>query len=192
LKYNSEVHYRRSIRLRGYDYSQSGLYFVTICIQNHECRLGAIIGENIQLTVGGWIVYQSWFEIPQHFPNVQLDEFVVMPNHIHVIIVINDNNYVRRKEEEGGEEKEGGETPPLRKPTLGQIVAYYKYRTTKIINELDDTQGSRLWQRNYYEHIIRDEKELFATRQYIANNPINWAKDKNNRNHQTYPNNFRL
>ncbi len=125
----------------------------------------------MQWAVGGWIVYQSWFEIPQHFSNVELDDFVVMPNHIHGIIVIDDNNYL------GGKEKEGGETPPLRKPTLGQIVAYYKYRTTKIINELDDTQGSRLWQRNYYERIIRDEKELFATRQYIINNPMNWAKD---------------
>ena len=74
----------------------------------------------------------------------------------------------------------GGETPPLRKPTLGQIVAYFKYQSTKKINMLRNTQGRPVWQRNYYEHVIRDEKKLYAVRQYIRHNPLNWDKDEDN------------
>ncbi|NJL62684.1 MAG: transposase [Methylacidiphilales bacterium] len=167
--YNPQIHHRRSIRLRGYNYSQQGLYFITICTQNHECRLGRIVEEKMQWTFGGWIAYQAWIEIPQHFQYVESDEFVIMPNHLHAILIINnipDDREIQTR------------------ATLGKIVGYYKYKTTKLINEIDDALGSRVWQRNYYDRIIRNEQELFATRKYIINNPINWSKDKNTSHHQ--------
>ncbi|PAX53277.1 transposase [Brunnivagina elsteri CCALA 953] len=169
MMYNPQIHHRGSIRLRGYDYSQQGSYFITICTQNHECRLGKIVEGKMYWTFGGWIAYQAWIEIPQHFEHVELDQFIVMPNHIHGIIVI--NNISTNKEQ-------------LTTPELWKIVAYYKYKTTKLINEIDDALGSRVWQRNYYDRIIRNEQELSATRQYIINNPANSSKDQNNPHHQ--------
>ncbi|MGM3306767.1 transposase [Anabaena sp. WFMT] len=176
MKYNPKIHHRQSTRLRGYDYSQPGAYFITICTQHRECNLGEIINDEMKFTVRGFIVHKFWLKIPHHFPNVELDQFVVMPNHVHGIIVINDelldvNDYI----------KEGGETPPLRKKTtLGQIIAYYKYQTTKIINKIDDTLGLRIWQRNYYDRIIDHQKILDIARQYIVKNPLRWDKDPNN------------
>ena len=211
VKYNPHIHHRQSIRLRGYDYSQPGSYFITICTQHRECNLGELINGEIQFTVRGMIASLFWLEIPHHFPNVELDQFILMPNHIHGIIVIRDSDNIgeinnretnpkmggetnpkmggetHRKmggetnPKMGGEthRKMGGETPPLqdRKPTLGQIIAYYKYRTTKIINQIDDTPGQRMWQRNFYDRIIRTEKALHIMRQYIINNPYRWKKD---------------
>ncbi len=179
MKYNPKIHHRQSIRLRGYDYSEPGAYFITICTQNRECNLGEIINGKMKLTVRGFIIDEFWLKIPEHFPNVELDEFVVMPNHVHVIIVINDNFNEGRKHQQNHEADR--ETPPLRKKkTLGQIIAYYKYQTTKIINQIDDTPGMRIWQRNYYDRIIRNQKILDIARQYIFQNPLRWNKDPNN------------
>ncbi|MEB3180485.1 MAG: transposase [Nostocaceae cyanobacterium] len=212
VKYDPDIHHRRSIRLRGYDYSQENAYFVTICTQHRECCLGDVINSEMKFTIRGKITHQLWLQITHHFPNVELDEFIVMPNHIHGIIVIVEDNCrggvspshtevgqqkhgVSPSHTEVGQQKhgmspifdilgeKGGETPPLRKqwrPTLGQIVAYYKYQTTKIINQIDNTPGNRIWQRNYYEHIIRDGKSLENIRQYIRENPGNWGKDLEN------------
>ncbi|MDJ0798285.1 MAG: transposase [Calothrix sp. MO_167.B12] len=221
MKYNLYIHNRQSIRLREYDYSQPGAYFITICTQHKECNLGELINGEIQFTVRGMIASVFWLEISHHFPNVELDQFILMPNHIHGIIFIEDKNIAEtstmggetptmggetpimggetpimggetpplRKGKTptmgevsstmGGETPSGGETPPLRKgkTTLGQIVAYYKYRTTKIINQIDETPGQRIWQRNFYDRIIRTEKALHIMRQYIATNPQRWNKD---------------
>lgn len=184
MKYNPKIHHRQSIRLRGYDYSQPGSYFITLCTQNRECNLGEIMNGEMKFTVRGFIIDEFWSKIPDHFPNVELDEFVVMPNHIHGIIVINDEllgeKNIKETNTEDGETNtntEGGETPPLRKTTLGQVVAYYKYQTTKIINQVDKTPGLRIWQRNYYDRIIRHGKILELARQYIFQNPFRWDKD---------------
>jgi len=185
MKYNPKIHHRQSIRLRGYDYSQPGSYFITLCTQNRECNLGEIMNGEMKFTVRGFIIDEFWLKIPDHFPNVELDEFIVMPNHIHGIIVINGNFHERGKHQQNHKESgenniEGGETPPLRKTTLGQIIAYYKYQTTKIINQIDNTPAIRIWQRNYYERIIRNQKILDLARQYIFQNPFRWDKDPNN------------
>jgi putative transposase len=164
---NLNLHNRRSIRLKEYDYSQSGEYFVTICTHNRECLLGEIVDEEMKLSSIGEIVQRCWEEIPKHFPNVELDAFVVMPNHVHGII-IND------------ESCRGEVTSPLRKPTLGNIVAYFKYQSTKLINEMNGTTGDRFWQRNYFEHVIRDDKDLQNIQDYITSNPLDWKKDKEN------------
>ncbi|MFO0793399.1 MAG: transposase [Candidatus Brocadiaceae bacterium] len=169
MTYDPDKHHRRSIRLKGYDYSRAGAYYVTICTQDRKCFLGNVGDEIVELSPIGKIVDGFWLEIPKHFQNVRLDAFVVMPNHIHGIIFIDDNC-------------RGGVTPPLRRPTLGQIVAYYKYQTSKIINQMHNTIGMSVWQRNYYEHVIRDENELNKIRQYIINNPLQWEFDKENPN----------
>ncbi|MCG2720893.1 MAG: hypothetical protein L6290_02600 [Thermodesulfovibrionales bacterium] len=184
--YNPEIHHRRSIRLKGHDYSQTGAYFVTVCSLNKECMFGEIKHGTAGLNEYGEMVMKCWNEIPGHFINVECDEFVVMPNHIHGVIFINncrgevsspfssDSDTIKFTQQ-------GGETPPLlRKITLGQIVAYFKYQTAKTINQIRNTLGTSIWQRNYYEHIIRDDRELQAIREYIRYNPLKWNDDEEN------------
>ncbi|MCL4459777.1 MAG: transposase [Chloroflexi bacterium] len=193
-RYEPEKYRRRSIRLNNYDYSQAGVYFVTICTYNRECLFGEIANSQMELSPIGAIAYQCWCEIPKHFNPVQLDEFIVMPNHIHGIIVITENRRGEVTSPSGmdGVTNEGtGTVPlrkpmggtgtvPLRKPTLGQIVAYYKYQTTKMINRLGNTPGNPVWQRNYYEHVVRNEDDLGKIREYIVNNPLKWEWDEEN------------
>ncbi len=166
--YNSDKHDRKTIRLKGYDYAQNGAYFVTICIKNKECISGEILDGKIVLNDVGEMIQSVWNGLPEHYPHVELDQFVVMPNHMHGIVVISNDNY------------KGGETPPLRKRTLGQIIAYFKYQTTKQINQRRNTPGIPVWQRNYFDRIIRNETELNHIRRYILNNPLKWHLDKEN------------
>jgi len=163
---SSTNHYRRSIRLKDYDYSQAGAYFVTVCVKKHTPLLGDVIETDAKLSPVGKIALRCWQQIPQHFDNVELDYFVFMPTHVHGIIVIS-------------EDCRGEVTSPLReRPTLGQIVAYFKYQSTKNINHIRRTPGNPLWQRNYYEHIIRNEQDLSDIRNYIINNPLQWHLDE--------------
>lgn len=177
MTYDPDKHHRRLIRLKEYDYSRVGAYFVTICTQDRKCFLGNVVNETVELSPIGKIAHEFWFEIPKHFQNVRVDTFVVMPNHIHGIIFIDDCG-----DGDGGRKEGGGGrgTQPLRRPTLGQIVAYYKYQTSKIINRMRNTIGMSVWQRNYYEHVIRNEKELNQISEYIVNNPLQWELDKEN------------
>ena len=138
-----------------YDYSFPGGYFITICTHKELDKFGKIIEGKMILNKIGEIVYKFWFEIPKHFSEVGLDEFVVMPNHIHGIIFIKDNC---RGEVSSSHLNKGGETPPLH--TLGKTIAYYKYQTTIVINKMRNKPGIPFWQRNYYERIIRNEDEL--------------------------------
>jgi putative transposase len=181
-KFDSNIHQRRSIRLKGYDYSQAGAYFVTIVAFQRECFFGEIVGGEMKLNQYGDIVQKRWDDIPIHFPNVETWAFVVMPNHIHGIILITDRRgTVPVPDDNQGENtQQCGETPPLRMPTLGQIVAYFKYQSTKEMNVLGDGVITKFWQRNYYEHIIRKEKEMDNVWKYIESNPSMWADDDEN------------
>ncbi|MEK7368036.1 MAG: transposase, partial [Planctomycetota bacterium] len=176
MAHNPVKHQRRSIRLKGYDYSQKGAYFVTICTCNKKCLFGKVVESKIVLNKLGQMVVKCWNEIPIHFPNVELDVFVIMPNHLHGIIVLTD--YCR-----GGVPPphwKGEATSPLQKSTLGQVVAYFKYWTTRSINQTFNTPGNRIWQRNYYEHVVRNEDDLNETREYVINNSLKWKLDKEN------------
>ena len=171
----------------GYDYSQPGAYFVTICVQSGECLLGEVVNGTVVLIDFGRLTDGYWAEVLRRFPSIAIDAVVTMPNHIHVIIVI---IVIRRGEVSSplvadvgtGREEEtpGRETRPLYgdAPRLGQIVAYYKYQTTKTMNAMRDTRGQRFWQRNYWEHVVRNEAEMNRIRQYIQDNPAKWAEDK--------------
>jgi REP element-mobilizing transposase RayT len=191
-KFDPQIHHRRSIRLKEYDYSQSGGYFVTMVTWQREYLFGEIINGEMKLNEHGHIADECWREIPNHFSNVELGAYVIMPNHVHGIIVITErrgtgtvpNENVKNKISSNNEilaETLGGDTPPLRKPTLGQIVAYFKYQSTKQMNVSSNTGVvTKFWQRNYYEHVIRNEKDLQNKTDYIEANPRLWDEDDEN------------
>ena len=196
---------RRSIRLKGYDYALPGAYFVTICTHRHRCILGEIVNSRMVLSDCGHTVAACWREIPAHFAHLELDEWVVMPNHIHGIIVIVDDprgrgeaflesNYAEKGTAHGKESlrtdrSSRNASPLLPKPpypcgppscSLGSIVGNFKSVTTRRINRIRKTPGVPVWQRSYYERVIRNERELNAVRQYIRENPARWAEDREN------------
>ncbi len=187
---NKQYH-RRSIRLPRYNYSKFGYYYVTICTQNRELYF---TNNNIKQTIDN-----EWQELKNKFPNIDLDEYVVMPNHLHGVILINDDNIGNI--DHGDTDRVGADlrvcptihtkgrthrsAPTEQKPALGRIIQWFKTMTTNeyICNVKTKNWPSfnkRLWQRNYYENIIRDEKSLNRIRRYIKNNPINWKFDRNN------------
>ena len=168
---------RKSIRLSGYDYAMAGGYFVTICTYNRECLLGEILGSEMSLTRAGEIVLECWNDLPNHYPYVEADEFVVMPNHVHGIIFLTDQLGADLKSENVGA---GFKPAPTRRHPLPEIVRAFKTFSSRRINELRGSPGVPVWQRNYYERVIRDERELEAIRQYIVDNPAKWAEDSDN------------
>jgi len=194
MKYDPQKHHRRSIRLKGYDYRNAGAYFVTICTQNRECVLDDPI-------VNG-IINDVWQALPSWFPTIELDEFVVMPNHTHFVVwnvgtplagVLDTDVLVDGNADGGIEKKDGGKPHPYvipqpqkinLAPTLGDIVGTFKSLVFKVyldwIEINDPSRRAKFWQRNYYEHIIRNDRELNAIRQYIIDNPINWKMDRDN------------
>lgn len=174
---NYEGHGRRSIRLKGYDYSGKGAYFVTICTRNRECVLGS--GPITKIIRG------VWSELPDRFQNIQLDEFIIMPNHIHGIIKIvgaplgaPHSNEDDREGKKILEEYLRGAASGT--PTLSQVIRVFKSISAIGINRHLNRQWNPVWQRNYYERIIRNQAELDALRQYIRDNPLHWNQDQEN------------
>ncbi len=169
---------RRSIRLRGYDYSQTGWYFITICILGFEELLGEISkdGKFIANELGQ-IVESSWLETPDIRPTVNLDAFQVMPNHFHAIIVIGDKDNLPNIIE-----FPDVSNPPatFKSPvkTIGSIVRGFKGASTRKIGNVNHNLVTKIWQSNYYERIVRDENELLRIRKYIEANPSKWQEDK--------------
>ncbi|KKU45023.1 MAG: hypothetical protein UX62_C0043G0002 [Microgenomates group bacterium GW2011_GWA2_46_7] len=167
------VHKRKSIRLKEYDYSESGDYFTTICTKDFKCLFGKIIDGEMVLNEVGEIVKNEWLKTPLIRPNVELDEFCVMPNHIHMIITI-----VERSCRGVLQYAPTGLVSPSQ--TVGAIIRGFKSTTAKQINILRNTPGFPVWQRNYYEYIIRGVKDLDKIRDYIISNPGKWGEDRNN------------
>ena len=172
---------RRSIRLHGYNYSQPGSYFVTICTQDKVPLLGEIVEGEMVLNNVGKVVESCWLAIPNHFANIELDKFVVMPNHVHGIIVIypadNDiNDTVGVQNFEPLQNKYQHIIPK----SIGSMIRAFKIGVTKWVHK--NTNLHSIWQRNFYEHIIRNEPELNKIRCYIINNPAKWEFDQENRN----------
>jgi len=166
-------HHRCSIRLKGCDYSQPGAYFVTICTHNRESLLGEIVGGEMILNEYGREVSKCWVWLAKQYPYLASDEWVVMPNHTHGIVILSGTYGLRR----------GGSRTALTK-SLGRLVGVFKTVSTKRINGMRHTPGSSLWQRNYYERVIRNEDELNRLRQYIPDNPAQWDIDENNPDRQ--------
>ncbi|PZV17051.1 MAG: transposase [Pseudanabaena sp.] len=154
MSYNPEIHHRRSIRLQGYDYSQSGAYFVTICTFQRQHLFGEVNDEKMQLNVNGQIVSAIWQQIPRHFPTVELDEFILMPDHLHGIIVISEQ--------------------AEQSISLATIIQNFKSVSTRKINKITQNSGVSIWQRNYHERIVRSDQDLDRLRHYMLANPENW------------------
>jgi putative transposase len=200
-KYNPNIHHRRSIRLKGYDYSQAGLYFITICCQDRAHLFGEIINGEMNLNFYGQIAYEEWLKTEQIRDNCTLHEFIIMPNHIHGIIEIS----FKKGENEGN----GKFQSPSQ--TIGSFIRGFKIATIKKIKEKIINSGGtgesrfaqnridisgfsgelrfaptekikklnfKIWQRNYYENIIRDHQAYQNISNYIINNPAKWAEDK--------------
>ncbi|RPI06596.1 MAG: transposase [Ignavibacteriae bacterium] len=165
-----------STRLKGYDYSHPGDYFATICVRNHECILGDVEQEIMNLSNVGNIAKKCWEQIPDHFHYVTLDEFIVMPNHIHGIIIINDQR--GRDVQLNVSTKDSSAIISPKKGTLSVIIRTYKAAVTRECRRIGSNEFR--WQPGFYEHIIRDEKGLQHIRDYIINNPIKWFYDREN------------
>lgn len=160
-QYNPAIHHRRSIRLKGYDYSSPGYYFATFCTQYRYYLFGKIIGGQMQLNDAGKMVEYQWVMLPERFDNIRIDQYMVMPNHFHAILQI-----VAPKGD-----------------VLGDILgAFTSIVTVEYIRGVKENNWQpfpkKLWQRNYWEHIIRNEEELLRIRNYIKNNPLKWEIDR--------------
>ena len=255
MKYDPDLHRRRSIRLRDYDYSVDGAYFVTICTNDRKCLFGKILNGKMILNDHGKIAAREWLRTEKIRKNIKLDAFTVMPNHIHGIVIIstvgaycntplsicntsrsismcntplpitptsidgtstriigtplpinntpipiappqtgnipppidNTHNFFDTASQQIENTFQCFDnTPPQPKPlrspanNLGSIIRGYKSTVAKQINVLRDTPGTPIWQRNYYEHIVRDENDMCRIREYIRNNPANWQQDSSN------------
>lgn len=161
--YNPEKHHRRSIRLKEYDYSKPGAYFITICTHNHESVFGKIVDAEMELSIYGKIVSTYWRNLAKYHKHLELSAFVVMPNHIHGIVIIKSD---------------------CAKVSIPEIVRSFKTFSSKRINEIRDTPGTPSWQRNYWEHVIRDENSLRRIYEYIKTNPLRWHLDRENTNRE--------
>lgn len=171
---------RRSIRLPDFDYTRPGAYFVTICAHDRACLFGEIVDGEMRLNRWGEVVQQTWDAVPGHFSNVALDQFVIMPNHVHGIIVLNDDDRVGAQFIAPGNIMSTANSGAInRAPTIGNIVRCFKARCTYVINLLRHTPTPPVWQRNYYEHVIRNDHDLTTIRDYIAGNPARWTDDEN-------------
>jgi REP-associated tyrosine transposase len=174
MTYDPERHHRRSVRLKEYDYASNGAYFVTLCTAGRVENLAKIADGQVQLSSLGDIADQCWKAIPQHFPSVELDAYVIMPNHMHSIFVIASDNDV------GARHASPSQPSGVDPRSAGAIVGSFKSAATRLVNKMRKTPGAALWQRNYYERVIRNEGELRALREYIANNPLKWEMDEDN------------
>ena len=159
---------RKSLRLPNYDYSKGGKYFITVCVKSKVFLFGDIVAGKLCINDIGKVVYEKWLWLEQHYSFIKCDAFIVMPNHIHGIIVMS---------------RGGSRTAPTshqqRKP-VGRVIGAFKTVSTKEINLLMSAPGTQIWQRNFYERIIRNKNELYAVRNYIKSNPSNWADDPDN------------
>lgn len=174
-KSNGQRHKRRSIRLPGYDYSQAGAYYITVCTRDRKCLFGHLADGQMQLNDFGQVVQSVWVGLRQFCQDIELDAFVIMPNHIHGVIAIHDP--VGAIHESPSHARQGVQG---RRMLLSKIVGRLKMVSAKQINALCGSPGQPLWQRNYYEHIVRDEEALNRIRQYIADNPAQWEFDHEN------------
>ncbi|MFN4212728.1 MAG: transposase [Microgenomates group bacterium] len=164
------LHQRKRNRLRNFDYSSSGWYFVTVCTKDREEYFGNVVSKKMILNKYGEIVKQQWLWLEKHFLFIKLDQWIIMPNHLHGIVIIKPHSIIVRN---------GRDRSLLVKiKPLSDFIGAFKTTSSKMIHQsgLNDFQ----WQKSFYDHIIRNKKSLFAIRQYIKDNPKNWEKDRNN------------
>jgi REP element-mobilizing transposase RayT len=184
-----DFHHRKSIRLPWHDYAAGGIYFVTICTgADKECLFGGVQSGALALNDFGRIAHDCWIQLPHHFPFVSLDAFVVMPNHVHGVLFFDRSCVFKNAPRRGvacyapthAAPTDGNKLRTFRSPeshSLGAVVRSYKSAVTKQINIARDAAGEKIWQRNYYERLIRSDAELEQVRQYIELNPVRWVNN---------------
>jgi putative transposase len=160
MTYVEEGVRKNSLRLQGYDYAQAGYYFVTVCTHERQCLFGEVAECGITLNEAGLVIQSIWNDLPCRFPGIGLDEYIIMPNHIHGIIILN------------GESVEDKPTP-----ALGEVIRAFKAVAAHTIRV--SHVPTFAWQSKYYDHIIRNDKDLDRIRQYIATNPARWLEKRN-------------
>jgi REP element-mobilizing transposase RayT len=190
-QFNPRIHHRRSIRLKGYDYSQEGLYFITICCFENRHLFGRIEGGIMVLNEAGRVAERCWKEIPEHFRDVVLHAFVIMPNHVHGILEIEESVAKDENKNDWNEIGTGAKnfspvqenipkniSPHFNSPsrTIGSVVRGFKIGVTKWMRQ--NTEIINVWHRNYYDIIIRNDQSFDNISKYIVNNPINWRDDR--------------
>ncbi len=168
---DSTLHHRRSIRLKGYDYTQPGAYFVTLLAYQRQCLFCKITNGQVSISPIGQILQDQWLKLPDYFPFLALGTFVIMPNHLHGILILKSVS----KEQAPHQQTDEGSGPKGTQPgSVGAILQTYKSVCTRRARQYADI---RIWQPNYYEHIIRTEEEWERIHQYILANPVNWVRD---------------
>ncbi|MFH1321660.1 MAG: transposase [Bacteroidota bacterium] len=185
MKYNPEIHNRKSLRLKGFDYSRPGAYSITLCTQNRECLFGEIMNNEMIYNEYGLIVKQEWIKSEEIRNEIKLDVYQIMPNHLHAIVwIINvgDDIYCRDKRPFIPTINKPGtkQIPKMRPRSLSSLMAGFESSATKKINQLRSSPGCKVWQYNFYDHIIRNKQELYRIGQYIIDNPKNWKNDEHN------------
>ena len=189
VRYDPDRHHRRSVRLPEYDYSLGGSYFITICAHARKCLFGAVVDGEMRLSALGEIVGEEWKRSGDVRHELTMDAFVVMPNHVHGIVTITDETDAVGAS--GARPGRGAGAIAANRATAGRpygpprksvsaFVAGFKSSATRRINALRGTQGALVWQRNYYEHIVRDEDDYNRIVAYIEDNPRRWADDEYN------------
>ncbi len=193
MKYNPNTHHRLSTRLREWDYSWPWWYYVTICTYDRRCLFGKIVDNMVELSEIGEIVREEWMRTPAIRPEIELDDFVVMPNHIHGIIIIGTSvgatgPVAHKKEQDNSVNRATHQVAPTKtlvSGSLGAVVGQFKSKSAKRINVMRGREGVSVWQRGFHDHIIRNDADLHRIRTYIANNPLQWALDEENPDYQT-------
>jgi len=192
MKFDPRIHHRHSIRLQGYDYALAGGYYATLVTEGRECLFGQIDKDEMILNDAGEMVGKWWNELPHKFPSITVDMFVVMPNHFHGIVILHDESVGAdlrvcpgNDEIKIGTEKGAHTGAPLQRTSLSQIVQWFKTMTTNeymrgVKQSGWRTFNGKLWQRNYYEHIIRNQSDWERIAAYILANPSQWANDEEN------------
>ena len=173
---------RRSIRLRGFDYSRDGAYFITVCTRGRVCLLGDVVEGEMRLSEAGLVAQAAWEGLPHHYPHVQLDAWVIMPNHVHGIVILAEADRDPITVGAGLKPAPTGNPGNAARHGLPEVVRAFKSFSARRINALLGASGVPFWQRNYYEHVIRDEEALHRIRRYIVGNPARWDEDPENPN----------
>ena len=172
---------KNSLRLAGYDYSQAGYYFVTISTHHRESLFGEIQGRKMRLNEFGRLAHDTWNDLPNHNSNCHLDAFVIMPNHVHGIVII--GNRIDSAGTDSRPVGVGSEPTPTGSTNISEVIRGFKTFSARRINDARDTKGQPVWQRGFYDHIIRQEEDVENIRAYIQQNPERWERDRNNPSH---------
>ena len=176
MDYEPALPRRRSLRLQGYDYAKAGAYFVTVATENRLCLFGEVAGGKMRLNEAGRLVDDAWQWLERRYPSVILDEYVVMPNHLHGVLAITD---------EGGGTGDSriaptGDRSGVGRKALGSLIGAFKTVATKRVNVERGAPGRRLWQRNFHDRVVRSEEDMDRIRAYVRDNPLRWELDVEN------------